>query len=246
MRLFGLIGFPLSHSFSAGYFAAKFEKEGITGYRYDNFPLASVAELPALFDAHPELEGINVTIPYKEQVLAYLDQKSETVAAIGACNCIHRKNGKLVGYNTDVTGFELSLKEKLAPHHRRALVLGTGGAAKAVEFVLRKLAIDYLLVSSSGKDNTISYRELTSAILKDHTLLINTTPLGMYPNLDEMPALPYEALGAEHYLFDLIYNPAKTRFLAMGERAGATIKNGHDMLLIQAEESWKIWNTPMQ
>lgn len=244
MRRFGLIGYPLSHSFSAGYFASKFEKEGIADCRYDNYPIASISELPALFETDPSLEGINITIPYKEQVLAYLDEKNDIVASIAACNCIRRENGKLKGYNTDVIGFEESLKEKLASFHTQALVLGTGGAAKAVEYVLRKRGIACTLVSRTKRGAIISYAEVTPAVLHSHTLIINTTPSGMYPNVDDMPPLPYHALTAKHYLFDLVYNPAQTRFLANGAQYGAVTKNGHDMLLIQAEESWKIWNTP--
>lgn len=245
MRLFGLIGYPLSHSFSAGYFASKFENEGIKNCRYDNYPIASITELPALFESRPALEGINITIPYKEQVLAFLDEKNEIVASIGACNCIRRENGKLKGYNTDVLGFEESLKEKLAPQHRQALVLGTGGAAKAVEYVLQKRNIAYKLVSRTKRAGIISYADVTPAMLGSHTLVINTTPLGMYPNVDDMPPMPYESLTAQHYLYDLVYNPAQTRFLAIGAQHGAVTKNGHDMLLIQAEESWKIWNRPI-
>jgi shikimate dehydrogenase len=246
MRLFGLIGYPLSHSFSAGYFAAKFEKEGIRGCRYDNYPIATITELPALFEKNPSLEGINITIPYKEQVLDYLDERNDIVAAIGACNCIRREHGQLKGYNTDVLGFEESLIEKLGQHHSQALILGTGGAAKAVEYVLHKRGIAFKLVSRKQRGDTISYADVTPDLLAEHTLIINTTPLGMYPNVEDMPALPYHALTSRHYLFDLVYNPAQTRFLSNGAQYGAVTKNGHDMLLIQAEESWRIWNSPMR
>ncbi len=242
MRQFGLIGYPLSHSFSKKYFTEKFEKEGLKACAYENYPIASVNELPALLKSNPLLEGINVTIPYKEEVLSFLSLQSEVVQEIKACNCIKIKNGKLVGYNTDVTGFELSLAPKLGNWHKQALVLGTGGAAKAVAFVLSKLGIHYRYVSRKNTGNHLSYEAITPELLAGYTLIINTTPLGMYPNTGEFPPLPYQALNDKHYLFDLVYNPGKTMFLQKGEEQGATIKNGQDMLLIQAEESWKIWN----
>ena len=209
---------------------------------YDNHPLGSISELPGMLADNPSLEGFNVTIPYKEQVIPFLSEQSAVVKKTGACNCIKIKDGKLTGYNTDVTGFELSLKEKLAAHHKKALILGTGGAAKAVEYVLHHLGISYQYVSRKASARTISYDALTPGLLEAYTLIVNTTPLGMYPNVHELPPLPYEALGSNHYLFDLVYNPAKTLFLQRGEEQGAVIKNGQDMLVIQAEESWKIWN----
>jgi len=242
VRQFGLIGYPLSQSFSKRYCTEKFEKEGLNNCVYENFPLGSISELPAMLANNPSLEGFNITIPYKEQVVPFLAEQSAVVRETGACNCVKIKGGRLTGYNTDVTGFELSLKEKLAAHHKRALILGTGGAAKAVEYVLQHLGISYQYVSRKASARTISYAALTPALLETHTLIINTTPLGMYPNVDELPPLPYEALGNNHYLFDLVYNPAKTLFLLRGEERGSVIKNGQDMLLIQAEESWKIWN----
>ncbi|MBL7740460.1 MAG: shikimate dehydrogenase [Chitinophagaceae bacterium] len=242
MRLFGLIGYPLTHSFSKKYFSAKFEKEGIGDCRYELFSIASIDQLKEVLSQHPELTGINVTIPYKEQVLSFLDEKDEVVRKIKACNCITITTGKLKGFNTDVTGFERSLKEKLQPHHQKALVLGTGGASKAVEFVLRKLGILFRNVSRKPSVHNYSYEQLTPALIADHTLIINTTPLGTFPAVNEAPPLPYEALTHQHYLFDLVYNPAKTLFLQKGEEKGAVIKNGYDMLVIQAEESWRIWN----
>jgi shikimate dehydrogenase len=242
MRQFGLIGYPLSHSFSKKYFADKFEREGLPDCRYDNHPIASINELPGLLLAYPLLEGINVTIPYKEQVIPFLTEQSAVVKEIGACNCIRLQNDRLKGYNTDVTGFEISLKERLATHHRQALILGTGGAAKAVEYVLAHNGIGYRYVSRTPAPGHLSYTAVTPEILASCTIIINTTPLGMYPNTDQFPPIDYEALGARHYLFDLVYNPVKTVFLQRGEAQGATIKNGQDMLVIQAEESWKIWN----
>jgi shikimate dehydrogenase len=242
MRQFGLIGYPLSHSFSKKYFTEKFEKEGWNDCSYDNHSIASITELPVLLRDNPLLEGLNVTIPYKEQVLPFLSGMSEVVKEIKACNCIKIEAGKLIGYNTDVTGFEVSLKARLATHHKQALILGTGGAASAVAYVLRKLDIRYRYVSRNASGGNFSYEDITPALLEANTLVINTTPLGMYPNIHQLPALPYHALGSNHYLFDLVYNPEKTLFLQRGEAQGAVIKNGHDMLLIQAEESWKIWN----
>lgn len=242
MRLFGLIGYPLSHSFSKKYFTEKFEKEGRFDCRYELFPIESINGIPRLLKEHPDLEGLNVTIPYKEQVIQFLHFKNNIVEAINACNCITINNGKLKGYNTDVAGFELSLQPQLRPHHKKALILGTGGASKAVEYVLHKKGIAYHYVSRKSQPGYFTYEQLTPALIADHTLIINTTPVGMYPAVTEAPPIPYEALTDSHYLFDLVYNPAKTLFLQRGEERGAAIKNGEDMLIIQAEESWKIWN----
>lgn len=242
MKLFGLIGYPLSHSFSKKYFTEKFEKEGISDCRYELFSIAAILELKNVLDQHPELLGLNVTIPYKQQVLSFLDETDDVVGKIKACNCIRIKEGKLKGYNTDVTGFERALKEKLQPQHTSALILGTGGAAKAVEFVLQKLGIRFKYVSRKPTAYNYSYEMLTPAIIADHLLIINTTPLGMYPAVNEAPPVPYEALTPVHYLFDVVYNPEKTLFLQKGEERGVAIKNGYEMLAIQAEESWRIWN----
>jgi len=242
MRQFGLIGYPLSHSFSKKYFTDKFEKEGWGNCSYDNYSLASISELPEMLKRNPSLEGFNITIPYKEQVIPFLSSASEVVQQVKACNCIKIEEGRLVGFNTDVTGFELSLKEKLSAHHQQALILGTGGAAKAVEFVLKKMGIHYRYVSRNPVAGNLSYEDITPALLAAYPLIINTTPLGMYPNVQAFPPLPYQSLGSNHYLFDLVYNPSKTVFLQKGEEQGAVIKNGQDMLVIQAEESWHIWN----
>lgn len=242
MRQFGLIGYPLSHSFSKKYFTEKFERAGLTDCAYENYSIASVGELPVLLKSNALLEGINVTIPYKEQVLSFLDEQSAVVKEIKACNCIKIEEGRLIGCNTDVTGFEQSLVPKLGTNHKHALILGTGGAARAVEYVLLKLGIQYKYVSRKKAGENLSYEEVTPALLITHTLIINTTPLGMYPDVLSFPPIPYQALSSRHYLFDLVYNPGKTMFLQKGEEQGAVIKNGHDMLVIQAEESWKIWN----
>jgi shikimate dehydrogenase len=244
MRQFGLIGYPLSHSFSKKYFTEKFEREGLTDCIYENYPISAIDELIALLKNYPALEGINVTIPYKEQVVSFLSGRSAVVEKINACNCIKIENGKLFGHNTDVTGFELSLTPKLETHHRKALILGTGGAAKAVEYVLSKLGIHPLYVSRTASPGILDYASVTPELLAEYTLIINTTPLGMYPGTTTYPPIPYTALGSRHYLFDLVYNPAKTLFLQNGERFGAVTSNGADMLQIQAAESWKIWNRP--
>jgi shikimate dehydrogenase len=242
MRLFGLIGYPLTHSFSKDYFGEKFKRELIKDCRYENFQLADITELSKIIEGHADLEGLNVTIPYKESVLPFLDEKNELVSQTGACNCIKIMNGKLVGFNTDVIGFEKSLLSKLQPEHKNALILGTGGAAKAVEFVLKKNQIQYTYVSRRQSQNSITYEQLTPPVLEKTKLIINTTPVGMYPKVKEMLPLPFEAITPKHFLFDLIYNPSKTLFLRKGEERGATIQNGYEMLVCQAEESWKIWN----
>lgn len=242
MKQYGLIGYPLTHSFSKKYFTEKFQQENITDCSYENFPLENIHQLAGLLQL-PHLKGLNVTIPYKESVLSFLTEQSDVVKATGACNCIKIENGKLKGFNTDVVGFEQSLKKFLKPYHTKALIFGTGGAAKAVEYVLQKLGIDYLLVSrKKGNAKTISYHELKVELLQQYLLLINTTPLGMYPKIDDCPDIAYGYLTPKHHLFDLVYNPERTLFLKNGEAKGATIQNGYEMLLLQAEESWNIWN----
>lgn len=243
MREFGLIGYPLSHSFSQKYFTDKFLQRGLSDCRYEAFPIPAITELPSLLQSHPQLVGLNVTIPYKEQVLPYLTERSEVVNAIGACNCIKRTATGWKGYNTDVAGFELSLKKSFPDLPQSALVLGTGGAAKAVMFVLQQLGITYKVVSRDSGKSDLTYAALTSEQLQQALLIINTTPLGMYPQLDQAPPIPYEALTPRHCLFDLIYNPEQTRFLALGLARGARIQNGWEMLVLQAEESWRIWNS---
>jgi shikimate dehydrogenase len=243
MRRYGLIGYPLTHSFSQRFFTEKFVREGISDCTYSNFSLAGIGELPAVL-GDPELCGLNVTIPYKRAVLDYLHYKDEVVEAIGACNCIRIDGGELTGFNTDVVGFEQSLARRLAAHHRQALVLGTGGASKAVEYVLKKRGIGYRMVTRRPRPDTgdMGYEDVDEKVMASHLLIINTTPVGMYPQVGECPPLPYEALTARHYLFDLIYNPARTLFLQKGEERHAVVENGYEMLVLQAEESWRIWN----
>lgn len=241
MRLFGLIGFPLTHSFSKKYFTEKFEKEGLKDCRYENFAIPTINQLSDIL-AKPGLSGLNVTIPYKESVLSFLDELDPVVKKIRACNCITIKDKKLKGYNTDIIGFERSLLEHFKSPHKHALILGTGGSAKAVEFVLKKLEISYKYVSRKPSVKHYSYEQLTADVIQKNTLIINTTPLGMFPNVTQAPPIPYDHLTAKHFLFDLIYNPEKTLFLKKGEEKGAMIQNGFDMLVYQSEENWKRWN----
>ncbi|MEO6454569.1 MAG: shikimate dehydrogenase [Ginsengibacter sp.] len=244
MNLYGLIGYPLTHSFSQQYFTQKFEREGIMDCIYKNFPITSINEFPALLKAN-FLKGLNVTIPYKEQVLQYVTSLSDDVKIIGAANTIIISGDNLFAYNTDVIGFEKSFTNLIKPDHKRALVLGTGGASKAVQFVLKKLDIEYLLVSrsDSANGNLINYDQLTRVIMKQYPVIINCTPSGMSPADNNCPDIPYHFITPDHYVFDLIYKPAKTLLLKKAEEQGAAIKNGYDMLIIQAEESWKLWNT---
>lgn len=244
-RHFGLIGYPLSHSFSKRYFTEKFAREGIQGCRYELFPLADISELPGLLAAQPHLHGLNVTIPYKEQVLPYLHDIDPAAAAIGAVNTIRIAHGRLMGFNTDVIGFRLSLQKALALHGHPvpgALVLGTGGAAKAVVQVLQQMGIPHRSVSRHAQGQELSYEAVDSRVLAAHTLVINTTPLGMSPHADTCPPIPYEALGSTHLLFDLVYNPLQTRFILNGKKMGCSTQNGLDMLELQAEAAWEIWN----
>jgi len=245
MRLFGLIGYPLGHSFSEQYFNDKFQKEGLSD-RYQNFPIESIDEFETLVKDYPDLKGINVTIPYKEAVIPYLDALSKTARAVQAVNtiCFCRRSERLglVGHNTDVTGFERSLKENLSSMPEKALVLGSGGSSKAVCYVLKELNIAVTQVSRVADEGKMAYTDLSKDMVSDHRLIVNTTPLGMHPDPDAAPDIIYEGIGKNHLLFDLIYNPEKTKFLAKGERRGARILNGQKMLVYQAEAAWDIWN----
>jgi shikimate dehydrogenase len=241
-RQFGLIGFPLSHSFSKGYFAEKFAREGIVDASYENYPLSLISEFPALCAHHPNFFGLNVTIPYKEAVIPFLDDLSDEAKAIGAVNTIHFREGRKIGFNTDAYGFEHSLRPLLRPHHNRALVLGTGGASKAIVYVLDKMGIAYIQVSRKSGEHTLTYEELNPEIIASHTLIINTSPLGMYPDIDAAPEIPYDSISNDHLLYDLIYNPSVTRFMQKGLDKGAQVKNGLEMLHLQAERAWEIWS----
>ena len=243
MRRFGLVGRTLKHSFSQTYFTGKFKASGIDDALYENFELPTIDAFSTLLTAHPDLKGLNVTIPYKEDVLPFLSSMNEVVKTIGACNCIKITDGKLAGFNTDVVGFRQSLEPKRKPHHQKALVLGTGGAAKAIWYVLDELGIAFKKVSRRKEGADFTYEELTPEILGEYLLIVNTTPLGMYPNTEAAPELPYEAIGASHFLFDIVYNPEKTAFLEKGENRGAQTCNGYEMLIGQAEESWRIWTS---
>ncbi len=245
MKRFGLIGFPLSHSFSKKYFTNKYEQEGILDCKYELFPLESIDQFPDLLKSHPDLVGLNVTIPYKEQVLKYLDEVDAGAAQIGAVNTIKISKGRLKGYNTDVYGFEQSIRQFVLKNGidniENALILGTGGASKAIEYVLEKMEIEYTLVSRNVKKGVICYHDLNASVISNIQLIVNTTPLGMSPNEHSYPELPYSSLNEKHLLFDLVYNPEKTVFLRKGEEQGAYILNGHEMLIGQAEKSWEIW-----
>ncbi|WP_276091220.1 shikimate dehydrogenase [Pedobacter sp. JY14-1] len=246
MRKFGLIGYPLSHSFSKKFFTQKFSAEGIEDCVYELYPIEDITLLPELISNDPELEGLNVTIPYKLDVMPYLNEIEGAALEIGAVNCIsvNRDAGglHLDGHNTDAYGFETSLLPLLEPHHTKALIFGDGGAAKAVKYVLNQQRIEFLSVTRKVMPGTITYDEVTPDILGVYTLLINTTPLGMSPDLESFPLIPYEALSERHLAYDLVYNPEETRFLEMARKQQAKIKNGLEMLHLQAERSWHIWN----
>jgi shikimate dehydrogenase len=242
MKRYGLIGYPLSHSFSQRYFTEKFAKESIEGVVYENYSIAQIDQLKNILEQQHDLCGFNVTIPYKKEVLAFLSSASPVVEEMGACNCVKIENGRLVGHNTDVVGFEQSLLPYLKAHHQRALVLGTGGAAAAVAYVFRQREIPFQYVSRTKSATSLAYDDLDEDLMRNHTLVINTTPLGMSPLVDQYPPIPFQWINEQHHCFDLIYNPAETLFLQKAKAAGASIQNGAEMLVIQAEESWRIWN----
>lgn len=244
MNKLGLLGKNIGYSFSRNYFTQKFTKEGIANtFSYENFDIPSIQDFPKILQNNPELIGLNVTIPYKEAVLPFLDELSENAKQIGAVNTIKiLPNGKLIGDNTDYFGFSESLKPLLKPHHHSALILGTGGAAKAIAFGLQQLNIDFTFVSRNVKENTIGYEDLDEKIMAVFSILINCTPLGTYPNTEVCPDIPYDLFTKNHIAYDLIYNPEKTTFLSKAEEKGAIIKNGHEMLVLQAEKAWEIWH----
>ena len=249
MKLYGLIGFPLSHSFSKGYFTDKFEKENIANSLYENFPIENVDKIIDIIISNQDLIGLNVTIPYKEQVIKYLNEIDDAVKEIGAVNTIKvkRENEKiyLKGYNTDVYGFKNSLEPLLDKHDYKALILGTGGASKAIKYILNQLNINYISASIEElKENEIRYNEIDENMIKDRLIIINATPLGTYPNIDTCPDILYEAVTQNHILYDLVYNPDETLFLKKGKERGAKVKNGLEMLHLQAEKSYEIWNNP--
>ena len=259
MKKYGIIGYPLVHSFSLGYFTEKFRKEGLEDCEYRTFPIQNISDFPEIIKNNPDLCGLNVTHPHKIGVIYYLDKLDEAAKEIDAVNCIKVVNShpvesffsgelsstqvRLEGYNTDAYGFEKSLKPLLKRHHQKALILGDGGASRAVAYVLRKLDIEYLIVSRRARSKQVSYNELTAELMADHLLVINTTPLGTYPAIEGCPDIPYEYLSSRHLTYDLVYNPAETEFLKRAKAKGAQTKNGLEMLHIQAEKAWEIWNS---
>ena len=247
-RVYGLIGETLSHSFSQQYFVKKFQRDKIPDAKYENFPLDSIDGLPDIITGNPLLMGLNVTIPYKKQVISYLESLDEVSGRIGAVNTIKifrsAQNIHLTGYNTDVYGFRKTLVPSLRAKQDKALVIGTGGASEAVKYVLNELEIEVVFVSRNpSEENEVAYDYLNREIVRDHRIIINTTPVGMYPHINLCPEIDYSGLTKDHLLYDLIYNPETTLFLERGKEAGCTILNGKKMLELQAEKSWEIWNT---
>lgn len=245
MDKYGLVGYPLEHSFSIGYFNEKFANEGIDA-EYVNFEIPQIDMLPEVIASNPTLIGLNVTIPYKEKVISYLDHVSPEARAIGAVNVIsieHKgKSTFLKGYNSDVIGFTKSIEPKLEPFHKKALILGTGGAAKAVAYGLKSLGLETVFVSRYERPGTIQYEKLTGDDIREYNVIVNCTPCGMYPHTSECPNLPYEAMDSHNLLYDLIYNPDETMFMHNGAKNGATVVNGLEMLLLQAFASWEFWH----
>jgi shikimate dehydrogenase len=247
MKKYGLIGYPLTHSFSKRYFTQKFEQEKIDS-TYENFEIDNISKFTEIIINNPELVGLNVTIPYKELVIPFLDELNESAREIGAVNTVKitrsDSNIHLKGFNTDTFGFETSLKPLLKEHHKKALILGTGGASKALKYVLRKLGIEFISASIEDlKENEIRYEAIDEKMMSERLLIINATPLGTYPKVETFPNIPYQFIAEKHLLFDLVYNPEVTQFMAKGLENGATVKNGYEMLLQQALKSYEIWNT---
>lgn len=245
MQKYGLIGYPLKHSFSIGFFNEKFKSEGIDA-EYVNFEIPSINDFMEVVGENPDLCGLNVTIPYKEQVIPFLDELDKDTAKIGAVNVIKiirlpKGKVKLVGYNSDIIGFTRSIEPLLQPYHKKALLLGTGGASKAVFHGLKNLGIESVFVSRTSKEGMLTYEDLTPEIMAEHTVIVNCTPVGMYPKVDFCPDIPYELLTPNHLLYDLLYNPNVTLFMKKGEEHGAVTKNGLEMLLLQAFAAWDIW-----
>ena len=244
MDKYGLIGYPLGHSFSISFHNQRFADEGINA-KYLNFEISSIDDLPAVLGSNPELKGLNVTIPYKEKVIPFLDYVSPEARAIGAVNVIRvvHEGKKIIlrGYNSDVIGFTQSIEPMLEPYHKKALVLGTGGASKAIAYGLKSLGLEYVFVSRYERPDTIQYNRITPEIVKEYNVIVNCTPMGMFPKTDECPLLPYEAMDERNILYDLIYNPDETLFMRRGAEHGAAVKNGLEMLLLQAFASWDFW-----
>ena len=245
MDKYGLIGYPLGHSFSKNFFKEKFENEKIDAI-YSNYEIPTIKDFPDVVASNPELRGLNVTIPYKQQVMEYLDDIAPEAKAIGAVNVVRVEHTgekpRLIGYNSDVIGFTNSIKPLLHPHHKKALILGTGGASKAINYGLHKLGLETLFVSRSARSGCITYDDITKETLKEYEVVVNCSPKGMYPHVDECPDIPYEYLSSDNLLYDLVYNPEETLFMKKGKEQGAQVKNGHEMLILQAIASWDFWN----
>lgn len=245
MDKYGLIGYPLEHSFSISFFNEKFKSENIDA-QYLNFEIPTIEALPEILASNPELKGLNVTIPYKQRVISFLDVVSPEARAIGAVNVIRviQENNEVIlkGYNSDVIGFTKSIEPMLKDYHKKALILGTGGASKAIDFGLSSLGLETVFVSRYERPGTIQYDKITPNVVKEYNVIVNCTPCGMFPHTDECPLLPYEAMDEKTILYDLIYNPDQTLFLQKGLKQGATVKNGLEMLLLQAFASWDFWN----
>lgn len=249
MKTYGLIGYRLGYSFSKGFFTEKFEKEGLKDYEYANFELDSIEEFPGIFEKNDHIAGLNCTIPYKQQIMPYLDEIDSEAAEVGAINTVKilRRDGKirLKGYNTDIYGFENSLKPMLNEKHKKALILGTGGASKAIKYILDKLGIEYVSASIEEElfEKEIRYNQIDEALINESLILINATPLGTYPKVDACADIPYQYISKDHVLFDLVYNPEETLFMKKGKAQGASVKNGLEMLHLQAIKAWEIWNS---
>jgi len=250
MRKFGLVGFPLSHSFSKKYFTEKFEREKLADCIYELFPLTNIDQLEGLISGTTELTGLNITVPYKKKVLPIIDELDSSAIEAGAVNCIkiNRSFGnkvELQGYNTDLFGFRQSIKPFLESKHEKALILGTGGSSGAVEAVLKKIGIECFFVTRKElqSDHHLKYDEINEGVINACKLIVNTTPLGMFPDIDKFPAIPYQYISSDHLLYDLVYNPTETQFLKFGKKQGAVTINGMTMLQQQAEKSWEIWNS---
>lgn len=241
MTKFGIIGYPLGHSFSKGFFTEKFARESINA-QYLNFEIPDVAMLPDVLRNNPELRGLNVTLPHKQAVIPLLDEMSKEAKEIGAVNVIRIRDGRLKGFNSDIIGFTNSIKPLLMPHHKKALILGTGGASKAICVGLNRLGIEWTYVSRSPREDMITYEDITAETLQAYTVIVNCSPVGMFPNVAQAPDIPYDCLSDKHLLFDLVYNPEETLFMKKGRAEGATVKNGLEMLHLQAIASWDFWN----
>lgn len=248
LKRFGLIGRNISYSFSKKYFKEKFSAELFNDCTYENFDIESIEQFPEIIKNNPDIKGLNVTIPYKEAIIPYLDELSKKATQIGAVNVIRFKKSetgdevKLKGYNSDYYGFKKSIEPLLQPHHKKALILGTGGAAKAVAFALEELDIFYTFVSREATENSIDYNRVNITSFDNYQIIINCTPLGTKPNTKDFPPIPYEYFTEKHLAYDLIYNPAESQFLKKARKKGAVIKNGYEMLVLQAEKAWRIWN----